>query len=119
MTPPVEASPLGVKSFSYGEIESVESSTGMFFGKIIIGLSGGKEVFDSSTNGNVRDFDEYIRAKITISSDTPAPDTPSPQPVVLGHLSVADELEKLHGLVIKGILTQEEFEVEKKKLLNG
>ena len=119
MTPPVGASPLGVKSFSYGEIESVESSTGMFFGKIIIGLSGGKEVFDSSTNGNVRDFDEYIRAKITISSDTPAPDTPSPQPAVLGHLSVADELEKLHGLVIKGILTQEEFEVEKKKLLNG
>jgi Short C-terminal domain len=32
-------------------------------------------------------------------------------------INVADQLEKLHSLVDKGILTQQEFEEEKKKLL--
>ena len=32
-------------------------------------------------------------------------------------IDVASELEKLHGLVQKGILTQEEFEAQKKKML--
>ena len=119
MAPPVGNSSPEVKSFPYSNIVSVESSTGIFFGKIIIGLSGGKEVFDSLTNGNVREFEAYIRAKISPSTPSPATSNPSSMPPAAGHISVADELEKLHGLVVKGILTQEEFEAEKKRLLNG
>ena len=33
-------------------------------------------------------------------------------------IDIATELEKFHGLVQKGILTQEEFEAQKKKLLS-
>jgi hypothetical protein len=32
---------------------------------------------------------------------------------------IASELEKLHGLLQKGILTQEEFDTQKSKILNG
>ena len=105
----------GVLSFPYEDIESVEQATGVFFGKIIITLSDGNEIFDSATNGNVRAFAEYIQAKIAAP---PAPNPP-PTPASRGAVSVADELEKLHGLVVKGILTQEEFEAEKRKLLSG
>jgi hypothetical protein len=36
----------------------------------------------------------------------------------LSSSSVAEELERLYGLVEKGILTQEEYEIQKQKLLN-
>jgi hypothetical protein len=36
-----------------------------------------------------------------------------------GQLSVADELERLAALVDRGLLTREEFEAQKQKLLNG
>lgn len=32
-------------------------------------------------------------------------------------LNVADELEKLHGLKEKGVITSDEFETKKKRLL--
>ena len=106
--PTVGKPPSKVESFPYDTIAFVESSTGMLFGKITIYSSGNKETFDQVDNGAIREFEEYMQAKI------PAP---APTPPIPGQVSVADELKKLLGLVDRGILTQEEFEVQKKKLL--
>ena len=99
------------KSLPYSAITSIESSPGIFFGKFTINSSGNKETFDQLSNGNIRELGEFIQAKMPTSESTP------PIPPTTSLLSVADELEKLHGLVEKGILTQEEFEVQKEKLL--
>jgi hypothetical protein len=50
-------------------------------------------------------------------SQTPA--SPSSNDPMAGQLSVADELERLAALVDRGLLTREEFEAQKQKLLNG
>ncbi len=103
------------KTFSYPTITSVESSPGMLFGKITIESYGTKEIFDWINNGAIKEFEEYIRAKIS----APVVVTPAHLPPASIHISVADELEKLSDLVDKGILTPEEFETQKRKLLQG
>ena len=49
------------------------------------------------------------------STPAPAPSTPAPAPAA--EPDYIAELEKLAGLVDKGIITQEEFEAKKKSLL--
>ncbi len=105
---------LRIEAFPYDAITSVESSTGIVFGKMTIYSSGMEATFETIVD---QEFEEYLRAKIPASAPSPATSDYAPAPPMMGTVSVADELEKLHNLVDKGILMQEEFEVLKKKLI--
>ena len=56
--------PFNVESFPYDTISSVESSTGLLMGKLIIHASGVEETFGSVWKQDVGKFHEYIQAKI-------------------------------------------------------
>ena len=103
-----------VETFTYDSITAVECFPGILFGKITIWSSGSQETFDGIGAEGTRQLKEYINAKISApSTSTPVPTVPAPT-----QISVADELEKLSALADKGILTSEEFETQKNKLLH-
>ena len=58
-------------------------------------------------------FDRAIENSLNLPSELIVPDEFRNKAV----MSVADELKKLNKLYLDGILTKEEYEVEKKKLL--
>jgi len=64
---------------------------------------------------------ESIRSLATVAKAAPAPAPAPPQPAAAQtpEVSVADELRKLGDLVSQGLLTKEEFEAQKARLLAG
>ena len=106
---------LKIEDFGYDRITSIESSTGMMLGGITIYASGNKEEIKQVPKEATRPFADWLRAKLSApksaeSSEPPA--SPAPQP-----MSIADELEKLAGLRDRGIITAEEFDAQKSRLL--
>lgn len=109
---------LTIEDFSYDRITSIESSTGVIHGSLTIYTSGNKEKFDTVPNDELSAFADHLRGKVrnlagqnAASASTATPIAPTP------NLSVAEELEKMASLLEKGILTQEEFDAQKAKLL--
>ena len=105
-----------MEDFAYDKITSIESKTGMMFGGITIYASGNKEEIANVDKESTRSFADYLRAKISrpnAQSSVQQSSVETPTATV----SVADELEKLAGLLERGILTQEEFSEQKSKLL--
>lgn len=71
-----------------------------------IETTGGKK-YKIPTNKKKELKDSIFEVQKTMSSNFPSS---------AGN-SVADELSKLHGLMEKGVISQEEFDKEKKKIL--
>jgi len=101
---------LKLEDFSYDKITSVQYETGFLNAKIIVHASGNKAEIRNATNAQARSFGDWLREKI---STKPATELAKTVPTS----SVADQLEKLASLKDRGLLTDEEFSSEKKKLL--
>lgn len=99
---------LKVEDFSYDKISSVQYETGMLFGTITIHASGNNAEIKNVPKKQAREFGEFVRNKL---NKKPEPST------TVSTSTVADQLEKLASLKEKGLLTDEEFASEKKKLL--
>lgn len=100
---------LRVEDFSYDKISSIQCETGLFFGKIIIFSSGNKAEIRQVGKNLARGFSDFVRARITNTKD---------------HKIINDlkddkflQLEKIAELKERGILTDEEFTIQKKKIL--
>ena len=100
---------LKVEDFPYSNISSIQYETGMLLGKLKIYTSGNKADITNVEKKQVRDFAEYVRARITGTHD---------------HASVSEakdnrmeKLRELAKLKEDGILTEEEFAEQKRKLL--
>jgi Bacterial PH domain/Short C-terminal domain len=116
---------LRVEDFPYDKISSIQYSTGMLLGKITIFTSGNKALIEQIDKSQVKQFGEYVRARISgslehasyQSNDKQSP----PQPTEVRSSGVDDELiealERLGKLKEQGILTEEEFTAKKKQLL--
>lgn len=115
----------GQKDIYFNSISSIQiKKPGLTVGYIQFSLPGGNEskrgVFDSNKEentisfGNHDGYEKALKIKEFIEnkkqSQSPGASTAA--------ISVADELGKMHALVEKGILTKDEFEREKNKLLN-
>ena len=100
---------LKVEDFSYDKITSIESKTGIVFGRLTIYASGNKEKFEYADKELLRDFAEFLRAEISTQKPQSSPVASSPVENPSLTMSVADELEKLAGLRDRGIITEEEF----------
>ena len=103
---------LHIEDFSYDQITAVESSTGLLSGSITIYSAGSKQGFGWVDKERCRDFADHLRNKLTPASERAPTTTTS-----IDMTSIADELAKLGALVEKGLLTQAEFDEQKKRLL--
>jgi len=105
---------LRVEDFPYDRVTSIQYKTGLALGDITIFASGNNAVIQNVPKGDVKPFSEYVRARITaISLHASAPPTPLPP-----QEDMFTKLERLAALRDKGILSDEEFNQQKAKILN-
>lgn len=103
---------LKVEDFGLDKITSIQYQSGIMFAELTILASGNTAKISQLVKNEAKTFADKARQKL---SDTKL-HTSSVQ-VAQQPLDIADQLEKLAHLKEKGILTQEEFDSQKKKLL--
>ncbi len=104
---------LKVEDFPHEKISSIQYETGLIFGTIKISTSGNTAKIENVEKASARNFCEFVRNYISHIKDNKIP-------VVIqsdSAPSVLDQIEQLGKLRESGILTQEEFDEQKKKLL--
>jgi len=106
---------LRVEDFPYDKITSIQYETGVFYGEIKIFASGNKADITQINKKQARDFAEYVRARIShVKGHASAP---APAQTFSG--DVITQLERLAELKEHGILSEEEFLTQKKKILES
>ena len=96
------------------KINSIEHKIGMIFGKITIRDAATEITIDNLQKAAVAPFLETVNSAIeALKNSTNAPPPAGNEPV-----DVASQLGKLADLRDKGVLTEEEFQGQKKKLLS-
>ena len=108
---------LKVEDFHYASITSVESRKGFGLGEMTIFVAGNKEQITQVPNDQVLVVADFIRNKVhELKTPSPPPPAPAPAPAPA---SIADELLKFSELLEKGLISQEEFDAQKAKLLGS
>ena len=102
---------LKIEDFTYDKISTIESSTGIVSGELTVYASGNRETIKGVYKDTCQDFAAHLRNKL----NRPSEQSTAPSAVAVG---VADELVKLAALRDSGVLTQEEFDQQKKRLLS-
>lgn len=111
---------LKVEDFPLNKVSSIQYETGMLFGKITIFASGNRAEIDQIEKKRTRAFAEYARSKISANSPVEKPETTTPASVAIDSADIMiEKLEKLAALKDRGILTEDEFLIQKKKILNS
>ena len=100
---------LKVEDFPLDKISSIQYETGLLLGKIKIYTSGNMATIENIEKKSTRSFCEFVRNKLSHPKTEPRENRPE--------INVLDQLEKLAKLKENGILSQEEFDEQKKKLL--
>ncbi len=105
---------LKVEDFGLDKISSIQYETGLLLASIKIMASGNIAEIKNIQKLNARDFSEKVRLKLA---------EPKKQDQILqvtqnNQVDIADQLTKLANLKNQGILTQEEFDQQKQKLLS-
>lgn len=110
---------LKVEDFGIDRISSVESSTGLVMGSLTIYASGNKEEFSNVPKDALTGFATHLRARLGGAATAPVPpQTPAPSLASApAPVSLADELGKLAALRDAGVLSEDEFETQKQRLL--
>lgn len=106
---------LRVEDFPYDKISSIEYSTGLLRGEIIIFASGNRAHITAVQKELVKDFAEHARKRIGNMKSSPPATAPAPAPPQ----DFITQLERLAKLKESGILTEQEFNEEKKKILDS
>lgn len=96
-----------MESFPFSKISSIEKSKGMLGHSITIYASGNKVKMTWINKGNVVAFTQFVNSNIGGSDINKT-----------SMVSVLEQLEKLAKLKETGILSDEEFEKEKTRILN-
>lgn len=106
---------LKVEDFGYDKITSIEYKKGLLMGDITIYASGNKAEITSMGKNECQNFAEFIRANLGNMNKEQKNET-SPK-ADNNSDDVVSKLERLAVLKEKGILTDEEFLVQKVKIL--
>ena len=107
---------LQVEDFPYSTIQSVHSSSGAVLGSITIKSTGSTGLIENIPKHLANDIGNFVRKKSMDTNATTAP-VSTEKPTTSGQVGLADELLKLSQLRDAGILTDEEFQAQKSKLL--
>lgn len=103
---------LKVEDFPHDKISSIQYETGLILAKIKIHTSGNIALIDNVEKSSARQFAEFVRDFISRPKQQ--------EPIFIQNIaepSIFDQLEKLGKLKEMGIVTDEEFNEQKKKLL--
>lgn len=100
---------LKVEDFPLDKISSIQYETGLLLGSIKVHTSGNLAKIENIEKASARSFAEFVRDKLSQPKDTPT--------TVISEPNVLDQLEKLAKLKENGILSEDEFAEQKKKLL--
>ena len=106
------------EDFPYDKFTSIQPRTGVFMGGLTIYAAGNGEDIKNTSNDRTIAFAGHIRTKLSGTR----PESPPPSQAMPSEARgafVADELEKLTGLLERGILKRQEFQAQKEKLLGG
>lgn len=105
-----------VEDFAYNQITSMEYKTGLLLGEIIIYSAGDRVRIEYCDKSQVQAFVEYVRARMSGQSDhASAPQ----QNATRASNDTISQLERLADLKERGILTDEEFQAQKRKILEA
>ena len=105
---------LQVEDFPYPTIQSVRSTAGAMFGSITIKSAGSSALIDDIVKRFSHEMANFVRKKAMDFNGTAAPVVATG---TVNQVSLADELIKLSQLRESGILTDEEFQIQKARLL--
>ncbi|MET9318318.1 PH domain-containing protein [Kribbella sp. NPDC003505] len=107
------------EDFPLTKISSVQWSSGVLLGKIIVFASGNKAEITNVQKADGKAITDAVRARLTdvsqpspVSEQPPAPANGGPKP------DVYEQLAKLGELRNAGVLTDAEFETKKAELLS-
>lgn len=101
---------LKVEDFPLDKISSIQYETGLLLGGIKIHASGNIAKIENVEKASARSFAEFVRDKLSQPKETHTT-------TIISEPNVLDQLEKLAKLKENGILSEEEFNEQKKKLL--
>ena len=96
-------------------INSISFQTGLLFGAIEIWHGGARMLIENCDKKTVKPFTDAVNAAMQAIKKGQG-NTPQ-NPVTSASDDVVSQLERLAALLEKGILSQEEFQAQKKKLL--
>ena len=105
---------LQVEDFPYPTIQSVRSTAGAMFGSITIKSAGSSALIDDIVKRFSHEMANFVRKKAMDFNGTAASVVATG---TVNQVSLADELIKLSQLRESGILTDEEFQIQKARLL--
>ena len=110
------------EDFPYDRITSVTSSRGLMYGKVLIHTGGAARVVEQVPSSEAEAIAASLRERVEAVTreryNPPAPTyTPPPGPTSTGG-DLVSELRQLAELRDQGILTNDEFEQQKTKILN-
>lgn len=101
---------LKVEDFPLDKITSIQYETGLLMGKVKIHTSSNVADIENVEKNSARKFAEFVRVKLS----EPKTNVSTSQ---VNEPNVLDQIEKLAKLKETGILSEEEFSEQKKKLL--
>ncbi len=101
---------LKVEDFPLDKITSIQYETGLLLGEIKIHTSGNIAKIENVEKVSARSFAEFVRDKLSQPKE-------NTMTTLISTPNVLDQLEKLAKLKENGILSDEEFNEQKKKLL--
>lgn len=102
---------LSVEDFPHDKITSIQYDTGMLLGTLTVFASGNKSEINNVDKDLVRIFAETVRAAISAPKDEPKTSETTED--------IGIRLERLAKLKDQGILTEEEFQQQKTKILDS
>lgn len=107
------------EDFPLSKISSVQWSSGMLLGKIIVFASGNKAEIVNVQKADGKAISDAVRARLTEGSQSsPAPEQTRGSAAGESQPDVYEQLAKLGELRNVGVLTDEEFETKKAELLS-
>jgi hypothetical protein len=112
---------LRVEDFPYGKITSIQYRLGFAGGTLTIFASGNKAEIEHVPKEQCKAFGDFVRARITgVTDHASAPVAEPPQvAAAMSGDDVVDKLERLGKLKEQGILTDDEFQAQKQRILGG
>jgi hypothetical protein len=102
-----------VADFPYDTISDIQYEIGLVFCDITINTSGDYAIIQNIPKNDVKNFAEFLKAKIKGINESKQPSSDSDSD------DVFVKIEKLAKLREKGILSEEEFSEQKQKLLSS
>lgn len=101
---------LRTEDFLYSVVSSVQVKQGAMFGAVEVFASGNTATIDKVPKADAMKFADHVKQRLA-KAKAPSNATAA--------VDVAGQLEKLADLRARGILTDEEFNAQKQKLLNS